>query len=437
VFIDQAKSIYFSAVESVKPANLINNNLSLSDNILTVKSHTFDLSSYKHIYVIGAGKASAYMAGSLEDKMGKYITSGFITVKYEHSVLCKKIQINEAGHPIPDENSIKATLDILRLANKANADDLVIVLLSGGGSALMEDLADDISLADLQNLNNTLISCGADIKEINTVRKHISLVKGGQLAQEIYPATCLTLIISDVPGDDLGSIASGPTAADASTFWDAMEIVDKYSLQKKISKPIMNYLQSGINGKVQETLKRKSKIWDTTSNVIIGNNIVALQAAKKEAESLDFNVNTVNSDMHGEAKEVAKSISKKLKNLTNLKEAQCFLYGGETTVTKKGKGKGGRNQELALAVLIELKDFNRPFTLLSCGTDGTDGPTDAAGAIIQNDTWEKVKLKNIDPAIYLRNNDSYNFFMKTGGSVKTGPTGTNVMDLVVVIIAGL
>lgn len=434
MLINQAKSIFNRAVESVRPKNLFSDKLIFRNNELFVKDHSFNLNTFNNIFVIGAGKASAYMAKSLENLLGDRITSGSVTVKYGHSVPCKKIKIKEAGHPIPDKKSISATHSIIKLLKNTDENDLVIVLLSGGGSALMEALPQDVHLSDLRALNDSLISCGADIKEINIVRKHISQIKGGQLAKNIYPSTCLSLIISDVPGDELQSIASGPTVPDSSTFADSMKIIEKYNLLQDITPAIIDYMNSGLKGEVSETLKAGNSDWNKVYNIIIGNNALALYAAKEKAESYGFNVSLIDYDMHGEGRDMATKISKILKKLPVSGKSQCLLFGGETTVTIKGNGMGGRNQEMALAALIELKNFNKPFVLLSCGTDGTDGPTDATGAVIHEGMWQLAEDKKLDPINYLKNNDSYHFFEKIDGLVKTGPTETNVMDIVIVLL---
>jgi len=431
---NDALSIFNETLNTVKPAPLINNHIVIKDNVLIIQNSRFDLLSYKNIYVLGAGKASAYMAQALEREIGNFITGGLVVVNYGNTAPCTKIEIIEAAHPIPDENSLLAGRRILEMASWAKEDDLVFVLISGGGSALLEALPGNISLSDLQQLNKQLISCGANISEINTIRKHISLVKGGHLARKIFPATCLSLIISDVPGDNLQNIASGPTAADDTLYDAAMQIIKKYDLDSKINPSIIHYINSGMEGQVPETLQATDDIFNKVYNMIIGTNTMALHSAKEIAARYGYEVTLIEQDIQGEASVVAKKIAGKIIMLSASVKKQCLLFGGETTVTVQGKGKGGRNQELTLAVLIALKEFNRPFTFLSCATDGADGPTDASGAWIDNFSWEMVRQRGLDPEEYLNNNDAYHFFEKINRLVKTGLTGTNVMDMIIVLL---
>lgn len=430
-----ALDIFKSAINSVTAENLFNNRIKVENNVLIVPGKVYDLSQFENLYVIGAGKASAHLAKALETKLGPFIKDGAVITKYGHTVPCDKIRIYEAGHPVPDLNSIKYSSEIVKIAQKAQTNDLVICLLSGGGSALLEALPENISLQQLQQLNDALLKSGANIDEINTVRKHVSLLKGGKLAKIIYPASGLTLIISDVLNDPLESIASGPTAPDNSSFNQAFQVVLKYDLKKVLDAELIQYLRNHSGKTTAETIKGDSTIWSRFYNCILGNNKVALEAAGKKAQSLGFTCKIIKSDFQGEAGRVAEKIALDIKkSISHQKHPLCLLFGGESTVVIKGKGKGGRNQELALAALIALKNIDHPYVLLSAGTDGTDGPTDAAGAVIDNDSWEVIKKNNLNPLKFLENNDSYTFFKKLNRLVKTGPTGTNVMDLIVVLI---
>jgi glycerate-2-kinase len=283
-----------------------------------------------------------------------------------------------------------------------------------------------------------LLECGAAIEEINTVRKHLSLVKGGQLARAIAPATCLTLIISDVIGDPVESIASGPTAADPTTFQNTWQVIKKYQLTNRLPEALKNYLQNGEEGKIPETLKPGDPIFNKTRNIVLGNNFLSLETAQHAARDLGYNSLILTSQLQGEAREIGKAIAGIISEILTsghpVQRPACLLIGGETTVTIRGEGKGGRNQELVFSALLSQKNIPDPYILISCGTDGTDGPTDAAGGIISNETWEKVKNLNLKPQEFLDRNDAYHFLEKVDGLIKTGPTGTNVMDIIFALI---
>ncbi len=434
-----AQKIIQSAINAVKPDLLIQRRVRLEGDNLIIGDRIFNLSAYKNIYVIGAGKASAWMGLEIEKILRDRIKAGVITVKYGHKAPTKIIQILEAGHPVIDQNSLEGTEKVLELVEKAGFEDLVICLISGGGSALLEKLPVGILLDDLQIVFKSLLNCGANIEEINIVRKHLSLVKGGQLARAIAPAHCISLILSDVIGDPLESIASGPTAADKSTFSDAWNVIKKYDLENNLPSAIHNYLQMGVAGKKPETVKPGDPILERVENIILGNNWEALISAKQTAEELGFNTLILTSRVQGEAREVARVLTAIVKEIQTrnvpLPKPACVLLGGETTVTIKGKGLGGRNQELALAALIEMKETTGPYIIVSCGTDGTDGPTDAAGGWATPGIWEKAREFQLNPLEYLNNNDSYNFLKQTGGLIQTGPTGTNVMDIIFALVS--
>lgn len=463
-----ANTILDKALTAVKPHKLIPNMVRLSGELLTVGKQQFDLHRYENLYVIGAGKASGYMAAALEEILGDKISDGLVIVKYDHSAPCQRITIREAGHPVPDKNGLNAAREMLSIIENAGEQDLVICLISGGGSALMEKPAGSISLRDLQSVSQQLLSCGAAIEEINMVRKHLSEIKGGQLARAIFPATCISLIISDVIGDPLSAIASGPTVPDASSFADAWQIVEKYHLHKSLPSPVIGYLQNGISGTAKEALKPGDNVFLRVHNIIIGNNITGLRSAETAAAEFGYNTLVLSNRVEGEAREIAKEICgivkkvigggklpdilvgssndlqgtytfKRFTNSANESPAEtlfplCILFGGETTVTIRGKGKGGRNQEFALAAVSELKDLEVPYIFISCGTDGTDGPTDAAGAMVSPEICDAVESAGLPPDEYLNNNDAYHFFEQVDGLIKTGPTGTNVMDIGIVLI---
>src|SRR3972149_4463742 len=391
---DELISIFKAGVDAVNPYKLILQSLKIDCNILNIKDVSYDLSRFNNIIVIGAGKATASMAQAVENILGDRISRGVIVVKYEHTSPLKKIRQIEAGHPLPDEAGVKGTEEILRLLEGADEKTLVICLLSGGGSALLVSPSEGITLNDKIETTRLLLSAGADIEGLNTVRKHLSKVKGGRLSEIPYPATLITLMLSDVIGDRLDVIASGPTVPDNSTFKDAMDVIKKYNLVDKLP-------------------------------------------AKEKAVSMGYETEIISSELQGEARDVGRWFAKRAKGL---KEARCLISGGETTVTVKGNGLGGRNQELALTFALEIEG-TKGITMLSAGTDGTDGPTDAAGAIVDEETISKAKKLGLDPERYLNTNDSYNFFKKLdflSGErfhVITGPTGTNVMDIQIIKVS--
>ncbi len=377
------------------------------------------------------------MAAEIEKILGNRITEGQIVVKYGHTEKLKYIKVSEAGHPVPDANGFRATEKILKIAAKAEINDLVICLISGGGSSLLPDFPENSSPEEMIQVNDLLINSGACIKEINAVRKHLSKVKGGQLARAVFPATLVSLILSDVPGDPLDMIASGPTTADPTTFKQALTVLDKFVLTESVPVTILSHLKEGARGERPETPKPGDQVFKKCYNLLVGSNKLALEAAKQKA--LEFNINTVIVDdqLQGDTASVAEYVVETaIKFKTDKDEVKpvCLLFGGETTIKMTGKGLGGRNQHLALLCAGMLKN-NPGITILSAGTDGTDGPTDAAGAVVDSDTLSENLWKDIDPERYIREFDSYHFFKKYGGQIITGPTMTNVMDIIVVLIS--
>jgi hydroxypyruvate reductase len=377
------------------------------------------------------------MAQAIEELFGDRITKGLITTKYGHGLPLKYTQIMEAGHPLPDLKGLDGARKIKSLLKITGPKDLVIFLISGGGSALLPLPADGITLEEKQELTQLLLDCGADIKEINTIRKHISQIKGGWLARWAFPSTVMTFILSDVVGDPLDVIASGPTVPDTSTFQDAWEILKKYSLINEIALSIRNHLQAGREGKKEETPKAGESVFEKVHNMVIGSNMIALRAAEKEFSSAGFNTIILSSSIVGETKEAAQfhgAIAREVVFTGKpIGRPACILSGGETTVTIRGNGQGGRNQEFVLAGAFEINGLEK-VAILSGGTDGTDGPTDAAGAIADYRTIARAKQMGMDPMKYLENNDSYSFFKKLGDLLITGPTRTNVMDVRIILI---
>jgi hydroxypyruvate reductase/glycerate 2-kinase len=431
-----AGQIFLAGIESVVPHNLIVKHMALEDNYLRFDKQVFDLKSIKHIYIIGAGKASAMMGAEVEKILGERITGGHIVVKHGFSTSLKYIKVTEAGHPVPDSNGYKATSDILKFARMADANDLVICLFSGGGSALLADAPAGCTPTDMMKLSDLLVNSGACISEINAVRKHLSAVKGGQLAKIVYPAPLVNLILSDVPGDSLEVIASGPTVPDSTTFRHAIAVLSKFRLTNKVSRRILKYLEEGTLGTHDETPKPGDIIFEKTYNILAGSNKMALEAARNKAIENNINALIIDDQLQGDVSDVAEYLvasALKFKSDENEVKPVCLLFGGETTVKMTGKGKGGRNQHLALSVAGLLHD--KPgITVLCSGTDGNDGPTDASGAVVDSDTIKMAVSKKIDHVKYLTKFDSYNFFKKTDGHIVTGPTMTNVMDIIVVLV---
>jgi glycerate 2-kinase len=433
-----ANEIFNHVLGVLDPEQLVKKKVSIRDSTLVVEEREYDLNNYENIYVVGGGKACAPMAKAMEDLLGDKIDDGLIVVKYNHGLPLKKIETVEASHPIPDKNGVRGTSNILSLLSKTGENDLIICLISGGGSALLVQPHEEITLPGIQIATAKLLACGAAIDEINTVRKHLSSVKGGQIAKAAYPSTLITLILSDVVGDSMDIIASGPTVPDESTFEDAYKIIQKYSLEDKILNSVYSFLRNGKMGKVEETPKNGDKIFDNTQNMIVGSNKIALDAAEEKAKDLGYNTIVLSSLVEGESKEAAKFLAAIAKEVsrtgTPVPKPACIIAGGETTVTIKGKGKGGRNQEFALSAAIEIEGCEG-VVILSAGTDGTDGPTDATGAIVDYNTCKDAREKfRQKPEEFLNNNDSYNFFKKTGEHIITGPTMTNVMDIMISLI---
>lgn len=422
-----------SALQAVDPYRLIKSQVHLQQQNFIFHNQKIDLTLFERIYILGAGKAAAPMAAAFEELLGNYLSAGAVIVKYGHGVPLAKIKLLEAAHPVPDQQTLSGSAELLKIARKATEKDLVIFLLSGGGSSLFEQLPENINLDRLSVFNEQLLSCGASIEEINTLRKHISLVKGGRFAGIVSPARLLTFILSDVIGDPIESIASGPTAADSSTFSDVRNILNKYNLRGKIPKSILSEYEMGLKGQVEETPKPGASPFNNVQNIIVGNNQLALDNLQKTAADAGFKAQILTNRLQGEAREIAKFWAALIESaiLTKKTESEsiCLITGGEPTVTIQGSGLGGRNQELALAVLQQLKHIKQPFYFCSIGTDGTDGPTDAAGAWIDQLSFELSQKANLDILAYLNNNDSYHFFDKLGQLIKTGPTGTNVMDM--------
>jgi hydroxypyruvate reductase len=392
-----------------------------------------DYTRFHHIYVVGAGKAGASMARAAEQALGSLITGGVANVKYGHVAPLHRVELNECGHPGPDERGAAGAEFIAEIASIAGEGDLVLCLISGGASALLPLPAPPITLAEKQEVTRLLLASGADIHEMNAVRKHLSAIKGGQLARLAWPAKVEALLVSDVIGDNLDVIGSGPAAPDGSTFADAAAVLNRYGIRKKVPTAVRKRIEMGVAGAIEETPKPGDPLLARVRNTIIGGNRLALDAAAHHARQLGFHSLVLSSTIAGETREIARMHAAIAREVAErgrpVKAPACIITGGETTVTLRGSGLGGRNQEFALAAALDIAGID-DVVVLSAGTDGTDGPTDAAGAIADGDTLGRKP----DARRYLEANDSYHYFEALGDLVKTGPTNTNVADVRIMLV---
>ncbi|HEY8956342.1 glycerate kinase [Chitinophaga sp.] len=429
------KDIFLQGVAAVHPQRLIRKNVQVipATRVINISGDSYAIPAHAGVWIMGAGKAAAAMAQELENILaGHFPLQGLVVTKYGHALPLQQVELVEAGHPVPDEQSVAASVKLLEMAAKVQPSDLVIFLLSGGASALLADVPVHSSLTEVQQLFEALLKSGADIREMNTVRKHLSGIKGGQLAKNIYPATLCTIVLSDVVGDDLSVIGSGPTVADPSTFADTMEVLRKYHLTEKISTPLLQHIENGVAGRIPETPKPGDSSLLHTHNYLTGTNRIALEAAAEKARELGYHPILLSDRVTGEVHAVADRLVQTALEYNGPLPA-CLLAGGETTVQVTGNGLGGRNQQLALAAGIALAHYPS-LTFLSGGTDGSDGPTNAAGAIVDASTIKNAEKMQLDPNSFLQQNDAWHFFSKAGGLMITGPTQTNVMDLMIMLI---
>ncbi len=436
----QALSIFRAALAAADPVAAILRHVRLRDNALLAGKTRYPLRAIRKIHVVGAGKAGAAMAQAIE-KLGLPVArrgASLVNVKYGHvgkpaRSSAKWIELNEAGHPVPDDRGVRGAERIAEIAASAGQDDLVICLVSGGASALLPLPAPPVTLVEKQEVTKLLLASGADIHEINAVRKHISLIKGGQLARMAYPARALALILSDVTGDDLDVIGSGITAPDVSTFAGAKAVLEKYGIVDRVPASVRQRLESGARGGIRETPKHGDPAFARTQNLIVGSNRLAVEAADAHARELGFRAMILSTSVEGETRDVARMHAAIAREIVRygrpLAPPACVISGGETTVTLRGTGLGGRNQEFVLAAAIDIAGLEGTV-VLSGGTDGTDGPTDAAGAIADGQTL----ARGPDARQYLAANDSYHFFEKLDDLLITGPTNTNVMDVHIVLV---
>lgn len=427
-----------AALQAVDPYHALLKHVQRHNSELRIADLSLDLEQFQRIYAIGAGKAGARMAQALERVLGEVLTDGRVVVKWGHDAPTKTIQLFQAGHPLPDAAGLAAGAEILALAEQAQAGDLVFCLLSGGGSALLECFPDPLTLADLQTTTDLLLACGASIDEFNTVRKHLSLVKGGQLARAVSPATLITLVLSDVVGSPLAVIASGPTVPDPSTWQQAWTVIEKYDLAERLPSAVRQRLQAGLRGELPDTPKEDAAFFRHTHAMLIGDNAMAAEAASEAARELGYHTQILSTFVEGEAREVGKvavALGREVQSYGRpVAPPACLILGGETTVSLgEEHGLGGRNQELALAAALAL-DGLQGITVVALATDGTDGPTDAAGAWVNAETVARGRALGLDAARALAQHDAYPYLQKVGALLHTGPTLTNVNDLLFILV---
>ncbi|HSA94578.1 MAG TPA: glycerate kinase [Acidobacteriota bacterium] len=435
-FAENAEAIWRAALAAVDPWRLVREAVVREGDVIRIRDQEFDLASRERVFVVAFGKAASSMGEALAGILDERLTAGLAVVPGPVPKADHRLEHIEASHPVPDALSVEAGRRVLEIASRAGERDLLFVCLSGGGSSLVAVPAEGITLDKKRRLTEDLLRAGATIQELNIVRKHLSAVKGGQLARAAFPATVVTLVISDVVGDDLGTIASGPTHGDASTFAEARSILECYGLWDPASAMVRARIEEGARGLIPETLKEGDPVFERVHSFIIGDNMTALRGAKHEAEKRGFEPIFLSSNDGGEARKTASGYAAFLAELAcsaaNLPRPLCLLAGGELTVTVRGRGKGGRNTEFVLAALVDMVKADvsgLDWLILSLGTDGIDGPTDAAGAWADERTVRTAGALGLDPVAYLDDNDSYYFFKQTGNLIVTGPTGTNVMDL--------
>jgi len=431
-------AIFRAALEAGDPARLVPAAVRLEGARLVVGDRAFDLDRVRRLLVVGAGKASGAMAQVLEGLLGERIADGLVVVKEGALFPTRRIRQVEASHPIPDERGLRAAEGIVELARAAGPEDLVLCLISGGGSALTPLPVAGVSLEEKRRVTRLLLEAGATINELNAVRKHLSRIKGGQLARAAAPAPVVSLLLSDVIGDPLDVIASGPTAPDDSTFAGALDILGRSGLLEAVPASVRGHLEAGGRGEVPETPKAGDPLFARVLNVVIGNNSLVVERAVEEARRQGFTPLLLSRSLQGEAREVGRAAASFVKEAVAsgrpVAPPACLIAGGETTVTVRGDGRGGRCQEFCLAAAVELEGLPG-ILVLAAGTDGTDGPTDAAGAVADGETIGRARALGLDPRRALRQNDSYTFFSALGDLVVTGATRTNLMDLYLFLIS--
>jgi len=432
------REIFLAAVENADAGRLVRNQVRLEGETLRVGNEAIDLGPFHRIHVLGIGKAAAHMALPFEEILGDRLTGGLVIVKEGHVAPLRRIQVREAGHPIPDERGLRATDEMVSLLKTCREDDLILFLVSGGGSALLVAPEPGLTLEDKIETTKVLLLSGASIHKINAIRRHLSAVKGGKVVPLAYPAALVGLILSDVVGDRLEDIASGPTiiSHEASGLGDIERILPRYNLRGKLPKRVVAHLETISSRAIDPPQEDHRPLKPRVKNILIGNNESLLDGARNLARELGYTVHILSRELQGEAREAAVLLSSLARTIREkgapVKPPACLLAGGETTVIVKGGGKGGRCQEFALASAVALEGEN--IIVLAAGSDGTDGPTDAAGAVVDGETCRRARALSLNPHDFLLRNDSHTFFRSLGDLLITGPTRTNVMDLYAFLI---
>jgi glycerate 2-kinase len=436
---EDALEIFAAALDAVDPKKAIGSHIRMDRGAVRLGDLKLDLDAFSHIFVVGGGKAGGAMSEAVESVLGDRISGGVVNVLAgtEDLYNLKHISLNPASHPIPDDSGVRGVERMLSIVNDARPNDLLIVLISGGGSALMTHPAEGVRLQDLQKVTDLLLRSGATINELNAVRKHLSDFKGGQLAKRAYPSRVLSLILSDVVGDPLDTIASGPTAPDETTFRDAVNILKSRRVWADTPEAVRHRLEKGVRGEIDETPKAGDEVFKNVTNVIVGSNLVAAKAAQRKALSKGYHTMILSTRVEGEARHIGTAmagIAREIVATDNpLEKPAAIIVGGETTVTVTGSGVGGRNQEIALSASLRIPGSG--VLIASLATDGIDGPTNAAGALVDGSTVDRSHEMELDPKSFLANNDSHSYFSRLGDLLITGPTGTNVNDLTLILVS--
>jgi glycerate-2-kinase len=430
------RKLIVRGLDAVDARMVVDRAISRNGEELIIGRRRYDLRRYERIVVVGAGKATASMARAVEQRLGSRLQSGFVVVKYGHVVPTRRIVVAESGHPVPDRSGQRAAARLCAMATELGRRDLLIVLLSGGASSLLPAPVAGVTLTDKQRTTQELLRCGASIREINTVRKHLSRIKGGRLA-ELTEATIVTVILSDVLGDDLSAIASGPTVPDPTTYQEAVAILRRYRIWRALPQRVRQHLNRGCQGFASETPKPGSSLFRRVHHHIVGNNAAAVMAVTSAAREAGLRTLVHTLALTGEAREAGQRFGALAKNIVHegkpLQRPCCVVAGGETTVTVTGKGIGGRAQEFAAAAALEIAGLAKVW-VVAIGTDGTDGPTDAAGAVVDGDTVARAKRLLVDLKDALKRHNTYPALKKLHQLIVTGPTGTNVNDLYLLLV---
>ncbi len=433
---EHARAILDAAVEAADAEGAVRRNLRRRGDQLVVGTTQLDLLSFRRLWVVGFGKASARMARAVEQLLGDRLHGGLVVTKHGHGAPLRKVEVLEASHPLPGPEGEAAARRMADLLREAGEGDLVLCLVSGGGSALLPLPAEGLTLQDKVAVTDLLLRSGATISEVNAVRKHLSAVKGGWLARLAYPARVVGLVVSDVLGDPLDAIASGPLSPDPTTYGDALRVLERYRLLERVPPAVRERLERGASGQVPETPKPGDPVFERVSLHVVAGVADAVEGARAAAERLGYRALVLTTWLEGEAREVGRVVAalarEEVVGDRPVPKPACLLMGGETTVTVRGPGRGGRNQELVLASALGLEGLSGVL-VASLATDGTDGPTDAAGAFADGTTLPRARARGLDPEEFLARNDAYAFFEALQDLVRTGPTGTNVNDVVLVL----